>query len=278
MSSRMIRHVFFPTNGEASELSAFACALKIAQCARSKLTLMHISRDHGSHSFDSFPAVRELLVRWGELPEGAERADVEKIGPRVSKVVGSSSDVVSSMANFISEHSVDLTVLATHAYSGFDRMRHTTFAEPLARSSGTSTLFVPHGVKGIVDPSTGAVMIKRVLLPFAEAPDPAGAVGAALDLIATFALSAVDIDLLWVGSEEALPQVELPESHGISWKCLVRDGAVVDEILSVAESRQADLIVMASAGHDSFLDALRGSKTERVLREAPCPTLMVQNW
>jgi nucleotide-binding universal stress UspA family protein len=30
---------------------------------------------------------------------------------------------------------------------------------------------------------------------------------------------------------------------------------------------------MATAGRDGFLDALRGSTTEQVVREAPCPVL-----
>jgi nucleotide-binding universal stress UspA family protein len=37
----------------------------------------------------------------------------------------------------------------------------------------------------------------------------------------------------------------------------------------------ADLIVMATAGHQGALDALRGSTTERVVRQATCPVLAV---
>ena len=40
-------------------------------------------------------------------------------------------------------------------------------------------------------------------------------------------------------------------------------------------SPAANLIMMATAGHQGFLDALRGSTTERVLRHAPCPVLAV---
>ncbi|MCA9420743.1 MAG: universal stress protein [Nitrospira sp.] len=41
------------------------------------------------------------------------------------------------------------------------------------------------------------------------------------------------------------------------------------------DNRSPDLIVMAIQGHQGFLDALRSSTTERVLREAPCPILAV---
>ena len=55
----------------------------------------------------------------------------------------------------------------------------------------------------------------------------------------------------------------------------MRPGPVVGTILEVAEEVSADLIVMATAGHKSVLDALRGSTTEAVLRKAQRPLLAV---
>ena len=55
----------------------------------------------------------------------------------------------------------------------------------------------------------------------------------------------------------------------------VREGPVVETIISVAGEIDANIIVMPTAGHRGLLDALRGSVTERVLREAPCPVLAV---
>jgi len=37
----------------------------------------------------------------------------------------------------------------------------------------------------------------------------------------------------------------------------------------------ADLIAMGTQGHDSLMDTLRGSTTERVMRRAACPLLAV---
>jgi nucleotide-binding universal stress UspA family protein len=55
----------------------------------------------------------------------------------------------------------------------------------------------------------------------------------------------------------------------------VRKGDVVTEILSVATNMLADLIVLTTQGHNGFLDALRGSTTERIVRAANCPVLAV---
>ena len=53
----------------------------------------------------------------------------------------------------------------------------------------------------------------------------------------------------------------------------VVDGPIEETILRVAQDYHADMIAMPTAGHHGFLDALRGSTTERVLRRAPCPGL-----
>ena len=64
-------------------------------------------------------------------------------------------------------------------------------------------------------------------------------------------------------------------SDGARMQATKRTGDVVGTILNAAEELQADLIAMPTAGHHGFLDAIRGSTTERVLRHAPCPVLAV---
>ena len=46
-------------------------------------------------------------------------------------------------------------------------------------------------------------------------------------------------------------------------------------IVDAALDANADLIVMSTDGRNGFLQALRGSHTERVLREVPLPLLAV---
>ena len=49
----------------------------------------------------------------------------------------------------------------------------------------------------------------------------------------------------------------------------------MDQILEEEAHWRPDLMVLATQGHIDFLDALRGSTTERVLRGAHCPVLAV---
>jgi nucleotide-binding universal stress UspA family protein len=72
-----------------------------------------------------------------------------------------------------------------------------------------------------------------------------------------------------------MPAVRIEEQPGWTWRKVTREGDTVDTILAVAHECAADLIVMATAGRQGFLDALRGSTTERVLRSGAFPLLAI---
>jgi nucleotide-binding universal stress UspA family protein len=62
----------------------------------------------------------------------------------------------------------------------------------------------------------------------------------------------------------------------VSPDILVREAPVVSrEILSQAKAIPADLLVIGSHGRSGFERFLLGSVTEKVMRRAPCPTLVV---
>ena len=84
----------------------------------------------------------------------------------------------------------------------------------------------------------------------------------------------VNIILFHVGDRPA-PTPALTEGAGWTWLTEHAQGEPVAEILAAADKHAADLIVMATAGHEGVLDVLRGSTTEQVLRGAPCPLLAV---
>lgn len=56
----------------------------------------------------------------------------------------------------------------------------------------------------------------------------------------------------------------------------VRRGYPANEIVTMAKNENFDLIVMATHGHSGIEHALLGSITEKVLRKAHCPVLVVR--
>ena len=59
-------------------------------------------------------------------------------------------------------------------------------------------------------------------------------------------------------------------------RAALRDGRPSQEIVAAARAEDADLIVIATHGHTGLKKVLLGSTTERVVREAPCPVLVVR--
>ena len=57
---------------------------------------------------------------------------------------------------------------------------------------------------------------------------------------------------------------------------LVLIGGVAHEICRTAEAQEADLFVMATHGHGGLKHLLLGSVSENVVRDAPCPVLVVR--
>ena len=59
-------------------------------------------------------------------------------------------------------------------------------------------------------------------------------------------------------------------------KTLVRFGRSFHEIAAAARTLKVDLIIIATHGYTGLKHALLGSTTERVVRHAPCPVLVVR--
>jgi nucleotide-binding universal stress UspA family protein len=105
-----------------------------------------------------------------------------------------------------------------------------------------------------------------------HAPPPTDALGTIHKFISALGEQGATIELMHVGVTE--PPIRRISDGALMW-VTKRTGDVVGTILNAAADLQADLIAMPTAGHHGFLDAIRGSTTERVLRHAPCPVLAV---
>jgi nucleotide-binding universal stress UspA family protein len=57
---------------------------------------------------------------------------------------------------------------------------------------------------------------------------------------------------------------------------LVRHGSAFHEIVDAARSLKVDLIIVSTRGYSGLKHILLGSTTERVVRHAPCPVLVVR--
>ena len=268
--SSFIRSIVHPTDFSDLSATAFVHALRIALSGRSKLHLLHVSQ-YDSEEALAFPHARRLLVQWG-LAQAADPPWViaSKLGIEVDNIRLALQEPTRAIVDFLREHASDLVVLATHGRDGMEHWLKGSVAEAVFRRSTIPTLFFAPGARGFVDPLSGDIQLRRVLVPVDFSPPPGRAL-AAVEWFCTLLTGAnVAVDLLHVGEEA-------PPLRGAAANTLppvmLRSGSVVQTIVDAAIELDADLICMPTAGHHGVLDALRGSTTERVIRHAPCPVL-----
>jgi nucleotide-binding universal stress UspA family protein len=266
--------VLHPSDFSAGSLTAFHHALKAALVAKSKFTILHVSPEVAA-AWTEFPGVRETLERWGLLPPDSPKSAVPQLGIDVCKVVAQGGDPVKSVLRQLETNPADLIVLATHTHKDRVNWYQKSVAEPIARKAGQMTLFIPEHVAGFVSAADGSVSLERILIPIAAKPSPQLAVAAAARLAVRLQRPHGTFILMHVGEASEMPSVRCPDVPGWQWKKITRTGEVVHGIVDTASKETADLIVMSTDGRNGFLDALRGSHSERVLRDAPCPLLTV---
>jgi len=274
-----LMRIVHPSDFSRLSQIAFAHALKIALLSHAELEIVHVEGHKTGNEKDvhwsDFPGVRSTLARWQVVPPSATREEVESTGLRARKILNSAHDPLESMVQYCADHPPDLLVLATHQREGLGRWLHRAVAEPLARRSRAMTLFVPTQGRGFVAPANGAVKLNKILVPVDHQPDGQAAVEEAFFLAEGLGCRDVEFKLLHVGTENGFPTLFLPHHPGFQWKERIVNGDVVEAIEREASLWDPDLLVFTTEGHRDFLDALRGSTTERVLRAAHCPVLAV---
>ena len=266
----VLRHIVHPSDFSDASRTAFAHALKAALIAKSKLTLIHVTKDD-ERDWTEFPGVRDTLEAWGILPPASSQKAVLDLGIDVAKIIGRGPDPVEGVLSYLEEHSADIIVLATR-HHGFDWL-HQSISEPVARKSRAMTLFVPAEGRGFISPADGSVSLRNILIPVAETPTPGPAIAGAARVVRQLKAEEGTVTLLHVGEEE--PPVATPQVPGWKWRTALKTGNATDVTLETAKEIEADLIVMSTDGRSGFLDTLRGSHSERVLRRAPCPVLAI---
>ena len=274
----MLEAILHPSDLSLGTNAAFLHALRIALEAKGELTILHSQRRSVADEAEwhSFPGVRATLSRWGLIADDAPESAVEsQLGVLITKAELYDPSPVGSVVRWLEGHGCDLLVMATHSREGLERWLRGSVSVDLARQTPVPSLFLPISAPGFVNPDSGKAVIRNILIPVDRDPHPSAAVVLALELADLCGGRDAVVHLLHVGTTEEAPIVEIDPRTNRRLQRHTRSGPVIDAILAVAEELQPDFIAMSTRGRQGFLDAVRGSTTERVLREAKRPLLAV---
>jgi nucleotide-binding universal stress UspA family protein len=269
-SPERIGVIFHPSDFSVASEVAFAHALKIALVTGATLNVLHVAAEPKA-DWSDFPGVRDTLERWNLIPKGSPKSAVGQLGIDVVKVIATSSNPVKASLGFLEGHHADLIVLAVHQHEGRMRWLEKRVGEPIARGAGEMALYIPHGLEGFVSRKDGSVSLRTILIPVAGKPSAQPAVEAAARVIRNLQLAAGTVTLLHVGPASDAPALHIPNDTGWTWTRMAKESEPVEVILQTADTVAAELIVMTTEGPHGFLDGLRGSTSEQVLRKVRCP-------
>lgn len=269
-----IRSILVPTDFSDASVVAFAHALRLALAFKAQLDVFHVEPKNDTTDWHWAPSVLETLIRWGELPAGATIADLERLGVHARRSIVSGLSAEQAIFQEIASSHADLVVLSTHGRSGLEGWLQPSVALPVAVEGAIPVLVLPPECPGFVRTNTGIGGIGRVMIAIDHRPHPAPGFDAAKLLLQLLPNPDIEIANLHVG--EVLPETDLLSVPG-DWKVhhWLDQGSAPDRIAARAAEWKADLVVAITEGRRNWVDNLRGSTVERLIRKVRTPLLIV---
>jgi nucleotide-binding universal stress UspA family protein len=197
------------------------------------------------------------------------------------------------------ENQADLTVIATHGYTGAKHILLGSTAEQVVRHATGPVLTVPTNKLPKRPGPVAPLAIRQLLVPidfsaFSNDALPwatflATQFNAELVLIHVVERFPIDYFLgrelmshtivpLMKQAEDDLQRLatELGKTTGLKVRIVVHDGKPFEEICRAAKALATDMIVLTTHGYTGLKHVWLGSTAERIVRHAPCPVLVVR--
>jgi nucleotide-binding universal stress UspA family protein len=201
-------------------------------------------------------------------------------GARVRTVLrmGHPAEVILEVAR---EERATLIAMTTHGRTGLSHWAFGSVTEKVLRASPIPVLATRSFTAAGVPSSGEELKLKKILIPVSDEDLSMKIVEPALELARLFGSSAT---LLHVceGAACAVPVPPLKQAFdrfreaGLDAEPLMRQGDPAAQVLEACRESNADLIAMTTHGRAGLSRWLMGSVTEKLLRAAPVPLLIVR--
>jgi len=258
--------IILPVYGETNIQAPFAHALKLAQASCGSLEIVDVRSEEEALEHIG---IRNQLEKWGVLPAGARRSDVEEIGLSVKKIVRTGSKRKEILKR-ITKRAHDMLVVGTEKRSLFPSLFR-SLPERIASNFTEDILYIPYEGKNIIDGQTGNLTLKTVMIPVKNRESYT----AAMQYLKTFLSFFPPLRLTVIGVHAGIkfPFIRRPHSKMCQWIQTVRDGSVKDAILQCAEIYSPDLIIIPGAAQVKQIRFLKRDLAESIARQTACPVL-----
>jgi nucleotide-binding universal stress UspA family protein len=282
-----LRHVLFATDLSRPADRALGHASQLAERFGAQLTLYHAVETPRA---EAAPRPVDPELEAARRAEQAARERMEHLAARLRGphrvFVERKPSAARAVASYIDWTRPDLTVMGTHGHHAVAYLVMGSVTEYVLEHARRPVLCVR-------EPEHGAALpYRRILVPTDLRRPSRRAFPLAALLMDAFDAEAIVLHVApapSLGSLAGLPErieAKVPdeaavrrfigsEFDGLRLQAKVTFGSPCQGIAEVARVERADCIVMATCGRDSLPDRILGTHCERVIRNAPCPVLVV---
>jgi nucleotide-binding universal stress UspA family protein len=292
-----IRRILCPTDFSECSRRALHQAIPVARYYQADLTALHVIAPVAGPTYVDYvnPSLLDPRSREHALEALAEFvAPARAAAVRADTIVreGGPAQEILAAAEALP---ADLIVMGTHGRTGFSRLMLGSVTEKVLRNARCPVLTASREDRAF----SGPAPFKRILCATDFSPAAQSALEHALSLVQQaqgtlivmhvvedvpereLQRHAPELPAFWKGeADDAWRRVRraIPASArgGCQIEEIVRFGKPPEEILRVAEAREAQLIVLGMHGRSALDRMMFGSSAQRVVREAPCPVLTIR--
>jgi nucleotide-binding universal stress UspA family protein len=248
----------------ADARSALIHSVALARSGAAHLISLHANAPE--EVLGRIPDAASVLSAWGDAPDAVEFS---------KRVHNCCDDPVETILDAIGTIEPDLVVATTHPRGPLSRFVAGSRAEAISHNVTAPVLVVGTHARGFVAAEDGTIALRRVLVPIGDPEEAQAAVSAAGWLASLAGCDDTEFILLHIGAPRSTDTAALAAHPGWTVRHVTVPKGSVEAVVA-DQAEHADLVVMATRGHDSLHDVLLGSHTDDVLHRASCPVLSVR--
>ena len=299
-----IKKILLPTDFSDFSNRAFEHAMAWAKRFGADIHMLHIVTVHNFDPFNPELGFPETGIN-EQLQKSAER-EMDRIAgstqqeeaPTITMETKTGFSSWSEILDTAVKIDADLIVMATHGRKGLQKLFLGSTTEKVVEHASCPVLLL-RPREGEEMPEAGEV--ESILLPSDFSNAAGDAAPLALELARYFgaklnlfhcveqdvpppyyaagitSIFELNDDILAVSRKHLAELLTDEDADVIEHEFIVREGRSPFEIVAFAREAAVDLIVMATHGYSGLEQALLGSTTDRVIRNTPCPLLVIRS-
>ncbi len=283
-----LKHILCPTDLSEDSPRTVRYAVALARAYEAKLFVSNQPADK-----TPVEATQQLEELVSSALSSTGNATAERSSIDWEILILDAGDVGAAITAAASQRKADLILMRSRRRPFAATLLGST-AETVAHQSPCSVLVMHADEREWMHDSTGEIYLDRILVAhdFSSYSEVALHYGlslaqeyqAEIHLLHVLPRPVSEPEIAWVGQEanayhyaaRRLQEAVPGEAHlWCTVKNIVQSGRAYAEILSYARANEIDLICLGAHGSDFTISSLLGSNVDRVLRQAPCPVLIV---